>query len=685
MAQESGFFNARLVGGEYDRVYLAEQFAAYFASFIGNGVFGNSMQQLEVIVANPPSMHVTVLPGQGWINGWWYRNTDNHSLAVSLADGILSRIDAVVLRWDSSARSIYLKVLEGTPSQNPVAPTISRNADYYDLQLCTISIPAGSVKVTQAQITDTRLNNSVCGLVTGVVDQIDTSSLFSQFIAAYQEWKENQQADYEEWTDEQREEFGQFTDQFESDIQDWFDEIKGQISEDAAVRIQLEINDITANVSDIETHLTHLTQDYYDFKVLGWSVPDGFQVKNEVVDDNFIQNVGRIDLSTLSIERSSTYVHQFSIQFTNANAALKGYLEGYITCDTVQEFNNHLYNNEYGYIYVESGIVYICDSSAVVSTVISKLRGNYFYYGLLNPITIKIDGNEIINKILGDYTYIDKGTIISGKGVNPSDGSIVRKIGGYITDYIYISDISKLIVFRQASTQTKAVFLYDANKNFISGYYTGEIISVPSNARYLVLSSSDTNLLLLNIAVPSLKTELNAQLSQKADVSDVIPSGLVYLTGSANDFCDKNGFFFNLGGGTDVPTSLGYLMVIRSNTPDAHCRQMYFDLQSNSLYTRNKVGYAWSAWAEIATRKLESTTNDNQFTINDDEIVNMYNSHPFGHDFFAVAQKPAGYGARAFIIVNGNNDYSIQMTSSNQITVSSNAGFLWLKIERKKL
>ena len=71
MAQECGFFNAQLVGEEYDRVYLAEQFAAYFASFIGNGVFGSSMQQLKVLAQDTANMSVKVGSGQAWINGWW--------------------------------------------------------------------------------------------------------------------------------------------------------------------------------------------------------------------------------------------------------------------------------------------------------------------------------------------------------------------------------------------------------------------------------------------------------------------------------------------------------------------------------------------------------------------------------------------------------------------------------------
>ena len=307
MAQECGFFNAQLVGEEYDRVYLAEQFAAYFASFIGNGVFGSSMQQLEVTANN--DMTTNVLSGQAWINGWWYRNTDVYTLSHSVADGILSRIDIVVLRWDHSARDMYLTVIEGTPSANPIKPPIVRNADYYDLQLCEVSIPAGSIRITQAQITDTRLDNSVCGLVTGVVDQIDTTSLFSQFMTAYQEWKDNQQADYEDWTDVQKAAYNQFVSDTEGDYTDfvnqskqnyddfveeseqdytdyttgkqeefntwyttyltafqtaieaWFENIKGQISEDAAVRIQLELDEHEDVLNDIQYMVIH--NDYY--------------------------------------------------------------------------------------------------------------------------------------------------------------------------------------------------------------------------------------------------------------------------------------------------------------------------------------------------------------------------------------------------------------------------------------
>lgn len=276
MAQECGFFNAQLVGGEYDRVYLAEQFAAYFASFIGNGIFGGQMQQLEVVANSPANMSVIVLSGKGWINGWWYRNNGNMQLSVAVADGVLSRIDSVVVRWDNTRRDMYLHVIKGTPSNNPVKPSVVRNNDYYDIQLCTISIPAGSTGIRQQQITDTRLDNSVCGLVTGVVNQINTTGLFDQFQSAFRDWKSNQQSDYERWVNSKQSEYNNFVqtsqnnyNQYTTDKQNefnawynsrltsyqalfenWFEGIRNQLSTDVAGNLQNQVNALKAQVSN---------------------------------------------------------------------------------------------------------------------------------------------------------------------------------------------------------------------------------------------------------------------------------------------------------------------------------------------------------------------------------------------------------------------------------------------------
>ena len=218
--ERCGFFDAYLNGEEYDRVYLAQHFAAYFASFIANGVFAEHSNQLQVMEMATPQMQIGIERGQGWINGYWYENTDTLYMPVDVADGVLNRIDSVVLRLGFSERNMWLAVKKGTPAVNPIAPEVTRTADYYELQLATISIPASSIKITQAQITDTRMNQDVCGWVTGVVKQLDTTTLFNQFESYFEEFKNLK----------------------ENEFTEWFNHIKGQLSEDAAGKIQVELD-----------------------------------------------------------------------------------------------------------------------------------------------------------------------------------------------------------------------------------------------------------------------------------------------------------------------------------------------------------------------------------------------------------------------------------------------------------
>lgn len=188
MAERSGFFDAHLVGGEYDRVYLADSFARYFASFIGNGVFGGKSDELMVHQADATGMNVKILSGQAWINGYWYENTNEFSLPIEVADGVLNRIDLIVLRWGSSERSIGLCVKKGTPATRAVPPNLQRDSDYYELKLAEVFIRAGTTSILQSDITDTRLDATVCGLVQGVIQQFDTTQFGAQlnsFITKY--------------------------------------------------------------------------------------------------------------------------------------------------------------------------------------------------------------------------------------------------------------------------------------------------------------------------------------------------------------------------------------------------------------------------------------------------------------------------------------------------------------------
>lgn len=56
--------------------------------------------------------------------------------------------------------------------------------------LAEVAVAAGAVELSAEDITDKRPDNTVCGFVTGVVEQIDTTGLFSQYDAEFNSWFE---------------------------------------------------------------------------------------------------------------------------------------------------------------------------------------------------------------------------------------------------------------------------------------------------------------------------------------------------------------------------------------------------------------------------------------------------------------------------------------------------------------
>lgn len=192
MAFTSSFFDAELdVYEEYDRVYSAEDFAEYFGLFIGNGVFPTPATQMQVTASTTPDMNVNVSSGFCWINGYKGKNEDNYPLAIQAASGTQNRVDAVVVRWVKADRKLELAVKTGTAAGSPVAPELTRNGEVYEIELATVTLAAGTTAITQAMITDKRPDNTVCGFVTGVVQQIDTTNLFAQYDDAFQTWFDN--------------------------------------------------------------------------------------------------------------------------------------------------------------------------------------------------------------------------------------------------------------------------------------------------------------------------------------------------------------------------------------------------------------------------------------------------------------------------------------------------------------
>lgn len=166
MAQTSGFFEAEWdpelyneetqTLGDWDRKYLAEQFARYFSKFVSTGVMNDVENQLKVSAGT--GLNVVVSPGFAFINGFWYYNSEQLVLAVPANETPSTRVDSVRVRWNASNREIEVVYITDD--------IINVRSDlYYDLQVAQVSVPASASMVIDSNITDVRANVDLCGLI----------------------------------------------------------------------------------------------------------------------------------------------------------------------------------------------------------------------------------------------------------------------------------------------------------------------------------------------------------------------------------------------------------------------------------------------------------------------------------------------------------------------------------------
>lgn len=202
MAITYGFFNS--LNG--DRVYNADQMSEYFKGLISDGVYENVGGALQVMASSTPDMNVNVQTGRAIINSKWLENDAVLIVPITAAHVTLNRWTAVVIHLDMSARTISIITKDGTPASNPTKPAMTNGATVKELCLAYVYVAAGVTSITQANITDTRANTSVCGWITGLVEQVDTSTLFNQWETAYNEsisnmtaWETAQQAAFNSW------------------------------------------------------------------------------------------------------------------------------------------------------------------------------------------------------------------------------------------------------------------------------------------------------------------------------------------------------------------------------------------------------------------------------------------------------------------------------------------------------
>ena len=172
-------------------VYVGAEWVMKWLHGRTSGVFGADGNLAMAVV--PDSMSIQISDGIGWLsnaNGdgivFWndseQTNGSKLTLTHDVADGVLNRIDRIVVTWETTNYVALptISILKGTPSSIPAPPALTNNNIQRQISLAKVNVPAGTVSLLGSMVTDERLDQSVCGIVTEAI-KIDTSTMQSQF------------------------------------------------------------------------------------------------------------------------------------------------------------------------------------------------------------------------------------------------------------------------------------------------------------------------------------------------------------------------------------------------------------------------------------------------------------------------------------------------------------------------
>lgn len=247
--ERSGLFNSE----NGDRKYSAKAIARLVSMIMANGVFNNPANNLEV-EAIENSMKVKINSGRAVINGYWYENTNEigDELTLTLpSDSNGDVIYNIVLRLSNDDRLIRAYSVKGESNKSPLAPILTRNDDIYEICLANVLIKEGQTFIKQSDITDTRLEDRVCGITRRPFEKISTEEVFRQFQAWFNEQKDTYGIDLKKWQNEHKEEYSKFEEEQKKSFEDWFAKVVKILGENPNTNLINEMDKLRKDMANL--------------------------------------------------------------------------------------------------------------------------------------------------------------------------------------------------------------------------------------------------------------------------------------------------------------------------------------------------------------------------------------------------------------------------------------------------
>lgn len=171
--------------------YMAED-AELFHCTRTSGIWAEDSFPISVTGADN---NVTIGTGIAWINNEEFSGKVTalktaKVLDMGIADGVYPRIDVIAIQYSANNNATDVVIKKGTPATNPVRPAIVRSGAVYELYLASVYRPTGATAITASNITDLRMNNTVCGLMADSVTKVDMDAIRAQLIGLVEELEE---------------------------------------------------------------------------------------------------------------------------------------------------------------------------------------------------------------------------------------------------------------------------------------------------------------------------------------------------------------------------------------------------------------------------------------------------------------------------------------------------------------
>lgn len=203
-----------------DREYEAKVFRRYFEKVLTTGVFFglfNNYGDYSMKVMPDSGLNIKVVKGCGFIKGADFELENDTTLSLEMPIGN-NRNDMIVVRLDDTLeqRKTKLYVKQGTDTE---FAGLERTIDVYEICLAKIVVSDRALTVTIDDITDTRRDSQLCGIVTSLID-IDIQDVLDDITTK----KDNFFTALEITTEEEKAEFWQRLEVWFQSVQDVLDE-----------------------------------------------------------------------------------------------------------------------------------------------------------------------------------------------------------------------------------------------------------------------------------------------------------------------------------------------------------------------------------------------------------------------------------------------------------------------------